>query len=782
MIFDANKIKNIEEDITNLINSFTFDDRCIFIRCSPCFKSFFYEEKIKKLLDSKYKVYSLKNIINSNCKEDKKGYFQKIIEKISTSLLGFIPTLGNYISVILLILDLTKDTFDRTKINEIKNQLIKKGRKHKEYKKVKYIIYINDFSSLSQQELLCLQLISFLIAQKYIVNTAILQIQNIEVQMPYLSNSKLGKEYNINQIVIDNINLESPLNHNCLTILNIIGVEFFQYLNEAMMQEHTIDQTIDVIIKSLLEDKNIKNDETLGKFLTTCSLLFEQFELKDVEHIAHLQHNNEHKLLLEQAKSAEIIQCLNFQKFYFIQPFLREFYQQQHYVFPSDFYNNVYEHLQKKYPNAIEDLAIAASLLLTDDYVIFSKNLLAYYKSSFYMPKYKLNKIIDNLEKCKLGKLILKIDDLYNHYENDISEAREACQEAFDLLQVTKISIEAKLAAMSFISRLYYELNEPQEKLIKFCSYYKKLLASTNVFTEDIKDESSYYINWNYVLDFIAFSTCIEDNYEIHHISQKLAFRLEKVDVEKISKEKYIKFLRLGNAVYPQDTKKAKELLLKGYEISKEIPFIHKLFIINYSSCLIVDSNYDEAIKELGQLIHQDKGNNAIKLSVENNYYIALFLSNKISANHSIDIFANYYGKEFKSDYCICINNYISLKIMNNDTNFNNEIITCYKIINTNDLYHKFYATHNLIVIYFLIKDSRIWQLLEKQSIPYLLKHYEPMYEEKLLFFKQNFNKNWDIQFTAKTLSNHLQNTGFSQFSSFYKLPVLFGMIERWFE
>ena len=119
---------------------------------------------------------------------------------------------------------------------------------------------------------------------------------------------------------------------------------------------------------------------------------------------------------------------------------------------------------------------------------------------------------------------------------------------------------------------------------------------------------------------------------------------------------------------------------------------------------------------------------------------------------------------------------------MSGSKEFKEEIKLCTDIINSNDQYHSFYARQNMMVIYFLTKDNRFWENIRDFSMPYLLKYYEPILFEKIKFFRENFDNNWNINQITEKLETHLKHNGFSNISHFNSLPVLFGLIERWFE
>lgn len=776
MLFDKSKIEKIESRVSEIFRSFPIENRNAKIVYSPCFKNLFLETRARNLFSGKYKVYSINQILKSVHIKKESSLFEKIIQKISSAALGYLPIIGSYLSMVILLAEITKDIIDEKSINDIEKYLNRKWKKHKNHKRIKNIVYIEDTSMLSVQELICLQILSFLISQKYIVNTALLLSQPSDQELPYIDNCIKIEEYKGEDILCDNTDKTDISVRNSLMILNIIGLDYIDQLNVVTSKKNSPDKTIQAIVTCIFKEKQIELNNELEMFLNSCSLLFEEFELKDVEFISMLQKNEDYQRLFTLAQKSEVIQGINLQKFYFLQPFLREFYQQRKYTFPSEFYNNVYSYLESKYPNYYEDLAIASSILLSNNDIILSKNIIAYYYSAYAMPGYKLEKIKMTLESYPLGATILKIDKLYNESSHNSDHLKAICSYAIQELKASNLSNESKLAGLSFIVRLYYELDVGQKHLIEISKYYRSQLSSIKIFS------NAFSSNWNYALDYIAFSTCIEDDYPTHHTVQKLVASIQKIDASSLQREKYLKYLRLGNAIYPHETKKAKELLFEGYEISKGNNYIHTLFVINYSVALISEGKYKEAITILKPIIKSSSKNTAFNMSAQNNYSVAQYLSGQNNTTKSLKIINKYCHTSRQSDYCICINNYISLKIMGENKELGYEIELCTEIINTNDKYHSFYAIHNIIVIYFLNKNIKFWEVINDISVPYLLKHYEPLFLEKIKFLKENFEKDWNISQLTTALKIHLNNNGFVNTPHFNSLPVLFGLIERWFE
>ena len=103
MLFDRSKIQRIESAVSEIFQSFPIDNRCAKIVHSPCFKSLFLEKRTRNLFSSKYKVYSIKQILESVHIKKKTTLHKKLIEKICYATLGFLPIIGSYLSIVILL-------------------------------------------------------------------------------------------------------------------------------------------------------------------------------------------------------------------------------------------------------------------------------------------------------------------------------------------------------------------------------------------------------------------------------------------------------------------------------------------------------------------------------------------------------------------------------------------------------------------------------------------------------------------------------------------------------
>ena len=163
---------------------------------------------------------------------------------------------------------------------------------------------------------------------------------------------------------------------------------------------------------------------------------------------------------------------------------------------------------------------------------------------------------------------------------------------------------------------------------------------------------------------------------------------------------------------------------------------------------------------------------------------ISKFLSKTFNAEKNVKLFSAIDVENFQSDSCIVKNNLVSFQILSGKMDFQTEIQLCNRISGMNDVYHNFFAKHNIMVIFFLTKDSRFWNVMDNIQFPALLSEYQEIFLKKYTFLKYNFHQKWNIYQLTEELNNWLSKTDFTmnEYSSYYNLPVLFGLIERWFE
>ena len=247
--------------------------------------------------------------------------------------------------------------------------------------------------------------------------------------------------------------------------------------------------------------------------------------------------------------------------------------------------------------------------------------------------------------------------------------------------------------------------------------------------------------------------------------------------------------LRIGNAIYYSNIEEGMKLTEEAYYASNNFVNEHIYSAINYSSSLIQCGLYDKASKILNDVIDiTQKSHNStdiISLSIKNNYLIAEYCSNmqedckKISDEFEKLAFSI---KDVRSsDSYIIFNNFISASLLlNNSQKYAKLKKICEDIISRNNKYHSFFAIQNLLLIYFLEGDvMQFTKLINRLEMPLLMKSHQLIFEKRNEFLLKNIHRGWDILELEKQLqsANGLDNN-----HELYYKPVIFGLIERWFE
>lgn len=201
----------------------------------------------------------------------------------------------------------------------------------------------------------------------------------------YTLNVQLTKEdYNIL------LGTERPSPH-MIEIVNSIDVGFFDKINNFYKDKENIsDKNIEDIINILIKSKgyNFKKDE-LNHFLKICSLLFEEFNTKDLENLEdiiknpyrELLSNSKDALLLESVKlnsiSSENIDGFGYR---FTEMLFREYYQKNaDIILDYISYDQIMDYLQEQYPTHYAELAISSLIMPLKKSKKLSYVIIAYY-------------------------------------------------------------------------------------------------------------------------------------------------------------------------------------------------------------------------------------------------------------------------------------------------------------------------------------------------------------------------------------------------------------------
>lgn len=694
------------------------------------------------------------------------------------NLLGLIPNYGSVLTIIFSIAD-TVNFLKVSDLEKLRERLQLKEKPCKKYRKLKNILIIKNCSYLNADEIKKVQLIKELIENKYIINTALIICEPLDFPSSIVINKSAVYTICLNNDLLNDI-FNFRVEDHYLKLLNVLGIEYAEYIKDL---DHSISVNNDLLVQKFVKDMLLKSgydeNEKLLDFLKLCSLLFDVFTYEDAENISEIKEICCEEELQKSINSKLIENSLPNEYKFFVE-FLRKYYQEHAQFYSSDVKRQILDYLKEKYPNQYTDLALASILTSNSDTEKISLCLKSLYYKKNTTPIYKTNQILEYFLKTKYVTLLNfpLLNNIYYSLDYSKENVKKLCTQSFEgLSDLNFLSAEDKLICMSNIAKVSYELLT-QEFLKKIDACYRKLLR-------DIRISSTYKKYTSFILDYLVFSTCIEDNYETVQVTQRLVTYLRKTS---LSLETDIKFSRLGNALFYNDYSEGLKLTEHAYHLSDGYPLERKYAAINYSCSLGMCGEYIEA----HQILSKEFDNtlfmkNAISMSATNNYIIISYLSDLKDVKWLVN--KMYTLNEKMNDYVfsdqqIINNNLLAAYIEENIISNNDKIMELSNDIylHKKDIYHLFFTHHNMMVYYFLLGDKNAFEQERNLCIiPGLLAPYSAFFSAKADFLQENIHKTWNIR------QLYLQLLDWGKYYpekkySLYKYPVLFGFIERWFE
>ena len=735
----------------------------------------------------KYKVIHFEDISNGSIDMglEKESIFQKISREIINFLIEMNPVVGFIDFIANIALEIAHHQITHSQIESLK-KIFFIHQKPKKHKKLKKIFVVNNFSILQSEDVSFINFVSLLIKKGYITDTTLLIISDSNMQPDnffyglYTFNIQLAKEdYNVL------LGTEQPSPH-MIEIVNSIDIGFFNKINSFYKDKENIsDKNIEDIINVLIKSKgyNFKKDE-LNHFLKICSLLFEKFNTKDLENLEdiiknpyrELLSNSKETLLLESVKLDTInSESINEFSYRFTEMLFRKYYQRNaDIILDSISYEQIIDYLQEQYPTHYAELAISSLIMPLKKSKKLSYVITAYYHHREQPVKF-YEIIRHSLEKDIIGEKILKLEKYKQHRGSYTEEEiRETYKEVLELTRVnTEINAEAHLCILSYIADVMYTLEEDISLIMDLFNRYRKLFDDIQLF---VCPDSKYF---TYVLDAVSFSTMIED-FSVKKITDRLILWIEQNECNNLALK--IKYYRLGNLLFALDEKKKETYTKLAFEMSKDNIIVHEETRINYSVTLIGKGKYKEAFSLLSDCKVQTSD---YKMPMVNNKYIAAFLCGKQDIKQVVKEFLTLLQNitpNLTGDYPIILNNYIAaLIIADFEKNYANIIKCSEYILKSSDIYHQFFAMHNLLILYYLKDDYENFYLYkEKIETPYLLRKYCSIFEYKWEFLE----KNWRQYKSIKELQNAMKfpEDLMMYGDSIYMSIILWGLLERWFK
>ncbi|MBO5138884.1 MAG: hypothetical protein J6B89_04545 [Bacilli bacterium] len=765
------------ELLDKIFNKNIFAYRTCKIRYSYAFENCLRNKIL--LLKKEYNVYTINELFTeSNDNSVSKSKFKEWGIGLVKNLLGLIPDYGTILTIIFSITD-TVSFLKISDLEKLRERLQLKGKPRRKYRKVKNIIIIKNCAYLNADDIKKVQFINELIDKKYIINTLLIICEPLD----FPSNLIVDKDA-VYTIALDNHLVNDIcgfcVDGNYLKLINVLGIEYAEYIkNLDDLTAINNDLLVQKFVKDMLQKGGYDEDEKLLDFLKLCSLLFDVFSYEDIESVSGIKEIC-CEVELEKSVNSNLIENSMPNEYRFFMKFLRKYYQEHAQFYGSEIKRQILDYLKEKYPFKYTDLALASILTSNSDSEKISLCLKSLYYDKNTTVIYKLNQIIEYLSKSSYATLasISQLNDIYYSLDYSNADVKQLCMQSFlGLSELDFLSPEDKLICLASIAKVSYELMS-QEFLKKIDELYRKLLR-------DIRISTTYKKYTLFILDYLVFSTCIEDSFETTQVAQRLVEYLRKTP---LSLENEIKFSRLGNALFYNDYSEGMKLTKRAYNLSEGYPIEQKYSAINYSCSLGTCGEYEEAYRILKKEFNDTFcTRNVVSISATNNYIIISYLNNSKNVKWLIDKLSDL--NEMINDYVfsdqqIINNNLLAAYIVeNNAINYSKIIEFSSNILsNERDIYHLFFMHHNMMIYHFLVGDLDAFKRERDLCIvPGLLAPYSNFFVSKADFLQENIYSDWDIKQLQQQL-NEWGNCYPEKKYVLYKYPILFGFIERWFE
>lgn len=769
------------------------------ISCKDRVAQIRYSHAFHSLLNAEIQKYSLKYHLTTfpqlRESETSENYHPSVTKKKKISLTSLIKIIGNGVTAAALkwkafvvpsqlyffasmALDVAQYYLKKTEFNKLKSR-ITIHRKPRKLKKVRQLIIVPELSLLTREDVKYLRFVIFLIKERYVNDVVLLVLNNendgARVNLGFNHNFeiRLGEED------LPHIFKDTRKHRNVLNILNNIGIEYIDYLIEiydsnSFQQAKLVNDLLHIMINSTYSDIDYCN---LEGFLKTCSLLFDEFKLFDLEVIErNMKFDLRHKKMLPASLQANILMDQKDYVYSFTEQFFKQYFQNLSLVaLDKADYITILNYLKENYPHRYADIAFTSQFMPIDDSEKLSYFIIAFYHSKGLSEKKRM-KIEAYLETDELGKELVLLDAFRcRRKELDKETWKFKCHKVSELAKNKPFSPETRLCILSIVCDVLYEIENDPASLLEKYQQYLRLLGELRIFSEP---ENKYI---EYILDTIIFSTCFED-YKVQKQTDKLISLFERIKIEDSFTK--IKFYRLGNLLYVLDAKKAVDSTRLAFELSKDNIISHEEVRVNYAVSLMGMKKYTDAYRVLKASDYVPQNS---RLAYDNDLIVAAYLSGRMNKKRVLERFKKLYndfGANITSDEYIVLNNYVSTLVLNDFENHAEEIQRlCAMVLKTNDIYHQFFAAHNLMIFYYLTKDrERFQEIADNIQIPYLMRKSKKIMQEKVSFLAEHFEEYSNIDELQTAISRLLEKKPFQYSEDLNMQAILWGLIERWYK
>jgi hypothetical protein len=668
--------------------------------------------------------------------------------------------------------------------------------KAKTYKKMTRIIIVEDYNKLSDKEFDLLKTISYFIQAKQLLNIGII-IQCSEEEKWDTSLMDIPSE-NFD-ITMEDLNFltsnEIIFKPYVLQLAQKLGIPFFEKYSDIIIRSiQASDEDYDTMLQKIVDkmlaishqQSQIDQGE-LDNFLKYCSLFINSFTKFDIEDVFDEKSLN----FLNPALQAKVLDNQQEDTYLFMEEAIKLFfYNRARREVPSQIVGKLYKHINKNYPYEYIYLAHLVEMFSRDREEIISAYIVAYCytkKEGLFQQRLQL---LSAISKYSPEYRYLECIEMFrDHTSYEINMIKEMVESLLNNAKLSSLTVLAKLCFYCSVAIYYYE-HELNQSVLE--NLHNEIFVSLNQLNENNCNNLPYWKN-EFNMNLILLTTVLKNPYSKakRNAQKSIGKMIEYFELHKEKEMKnYLKLLRLGNAIYPEDIEKGMLFTEKAFTLSmgKEDWVVdHELSKINYSYSLIYLGQYSKAFELLKakpsidlSLINQDT-----QLSFKNNYWVAGRLSNRFSLPRVIKEFNGLLkeaGNSNSSDVMIIRNNAAAALLKNNHEK---AIEMLEYVISHGDSYHQFYALHNLLSFYFEAGDVDNYNhtiIKIKASDDPLIQPFQSFFNDKfqimLLLMKE------ELTFTEKEnrllyiMNERYPSPGYA----YFKNLILYGGIERWFE
>lgn len=465
----------------------------------------------------------------------------------------------------------------------------------------------------------------------------------------------------------------------------------------------------------------------------------------------------------------------------FIEYFIRNFYRDHTvYTFPLEVYEALFDYLKGKYPYQYTDIALLSVRVGQSQQQVEDYSIIAWYHEHDSLPQRKKEDLQEILRSSTFGRSYLQLYEIYQNLDQHIySECITECERILGQVERSVSAPEACCCCLNLVATVAFESGAEIPFFLRILDCYFSAFKCFHIFSGD----STKYTE--YITDTLLLSAGLELPQRYRDTLERLAW---KIDLKgKMPTLKRLRLFRLGNVLFPPD--KGHIYTQMAYEESSDYPYEHILAAINYSASLLSKAQFPQARKvldETAQISTCYHINSNTDFSFENNRIISQLLSGAISKAAARKRFQHLFSQlehTAFSDFIIVQNNYAA-SIVNSAAKSRctqaEKILI--QIAEHTDTYHRFFALHNLLILYCLTEQKEQFLSRKKSlQIPYLFRWYDDFFIAKFDLLQEHFDHCQTLSQIQKIVSS--LNNRFPELDlAFYQLPILWGVIERWFE